>query len=294
MTGASSDLPVLLFLHGGPGWPQTPQLRYFNADLAKDVILVAWDQAGSGLTYLNNPNPKHLSPESLVSDAHEMTQYLKIKFNTDKIFLVGVSYGSVIGLKLAEQYPDDYYAYIGVAQVISVPDSWDVSIQWLKEQAQQKDDAADLKKLALLEEKDESVCPTILDCFMGKYELVVKYGGAVFNEYIAKEIEKAESMYADYREYDWYEAFNYTSSRMDGVAFTTDISHIDEVEIPVYFLGGRHDWNLPSVVAEKHLAQMKAPKKRFVWFEEAGHEVPTEEAEKFNQTIIDIVKENRR
>lgn len=132
----------MLFLHGEPGWPQTPQLRYFNADLAKDVILV------------------------------------------------GFSYGSVIGLKLAEQYPDDYYAYIGIAQVISVPDSWDVSIQWLKEQAQQKDDAADLKKLALLEEKDESVCPTILDCFMGKYELVIKYGGLFSKRTWRKKLKK--------------------------------------------------------------------------------------------------------
>lgn len=81
---------------------------------------------------------------------------------------------------------------------------------------------------------------------------------------------------------------------MDGVAFATDISYIDELEIPEYFLGGRHDWNLPSVAAERDLEQMKVPKKRFVWFEEAGHEVPTEEAEKFNQTIIDIVKENSR
>jgi proline iminopeptidase len=48
MTGASDDLPVMLFLHGGPGWPQTPHLRYFNADLTDEMILVSWDQAGCG------------------------------------------------------------------------------------------------------------------------------------------------------------------------------------------------------------------------------------------------------
>ena len=30
ITGESDKNPVLLFIHGGPGWPQTPQLRYFN------------------------------------------------------------------------------------------------------------------------------------------------------------------------------------------------------------------------------------------------------------------------
>jgi proline iminopeptidase len=119
MTGSSDQLPVLLFLHGGPGWPQTPHLRYFNADLTDEMILVSWDQAGCGQSYKHNPNPKNLSPESLVNDAHELTQYLKKKFNKEKIFLLGFSYGSVIGMKLAEKYPDDYYTYIGVSQVIS-------------------------------------------------------------------------------------------------------------------------------------------------------------------------------
>jgi proline iminopeptidase len=294
MTGSSDQLPVLLFLHGGPGWPQTPHLRYFNADLTEEMILVSWDQAGCGQSYLHNPNPKNLSPESLVNDAHELTQFLKKKFNKEKIFLVGFSYGSVIGLKLAEKYPDDYYAYIGVSQVISLPESWDVSMQWLKEQAQQKNDTAALRQLDLIEKKDSTVCATILDCFMSKYELVVKYGGTVYDTAIAKEIEKAETMYEDYKDYDWFEAFNYTSARMDGVAFTTDISHITELKIPVYFIGGRHDWNLPSVVAENHINKMTAPEKKFIWFEKSGHEVPDEEAERFNQTIIEIVKEKSR
>jgi proline iminopeptidase len=257
MTGASEDLPVMLFLHGGPGWPQTPHLRYFNADLTEEMILVSWDQAGCGKSYMKNPNPKNLSPESLVNDAHELTQFLKKKFNKEKIFLVGFSYGSVIGMKLAEKYPDDYYAYIGVSQVISVPESWDVSMQWLKEQAQQKNDTAALRQLDLIEKKDSTVCATILDCFMSKYVLVVKYGGTVYDTAIAKEIEKAETMYEDYKDYDWFEAFN-------------------------------------SVVAENHINKMTAPEKKFIWFEKSGHEVPDEEAERFNQTIIEIVKEKSR
>src|SRR6266487_5644074 len=61
MTGVSSKNPALLFLHGGPGWPQTPHLRYFNADLTKAVTLVAWEQSGCGKAYMNNPDPKNLS-----------------------------------------------------------------------------------------------------------------------------------------------------------------------------------------------------------------------------------------
>ncbi|PLX01620.1 MAG: hypothetical protein C0594_12820, partial [Marinilabiliales bacterium] len=294
ITGDSDQLPVLLFLHGGPGWPQNPQLRYFNSDLTKDMILVSWDQVGCGKSFMINPNPVNLSSESLVNDAHELTQWLKNKFNKRKIFLVGFSYGSVIGLKLAENYPEDYYAYIGVDQIINMQKSWDVSMQWLKEQAQIKKDSATLRQLQLIENKDTSVCGTVMDCFMSKYQLLLKYEGVVYDSAISKEIEKAESMYDDYKGYDWFVAFNYTADRMKGEPFITDISHIKDLEIPVYFMAGRHDWNLPGTVAENHLRKMNAPEKKFIWFEKSGHEIPAEESEKFNQTIITIVKEKSR
>ncbi|MBN2729490.1 MAG: alpha/beta hydrolase [Bacteroidales bacterium] len=291
MTGASDDLPVLLFLHGGPGWPQNPQLRYFNSDLTKEMILVSWDQAGCGRSFMKNPNPENLSPESLVNDAHELTQWLKKKFNKRKIFLLGFSYGSVIGLSLAEKYPEDYYAYIGVDQIIDMQKSWDVSMQWLNEQAQMKQDSATLSQLQLIENKDTSVCGTVLDCFMSKYQLLLNYNGVVYDSAISKEIEKAETMFDDYMDYNWYDAFNYTAARMEGEPFITNISHIKDLDIPVYFMAGRHDWNLPGIVAEQHLSKMNAPEKTFIWFEKSGHEIPAEESEKFNQTIINIVKE---
>lgn len=292
ITGASDDLPVLLFLHGGPGWPQTPHLRYFNADLTKDMILVSWDQAGCGLSYLQNPNPKNLSTQSLVDDAHELTQYLKKKFNKEKIVLLGFSYGSVIGLKLAERYPEDYSAYIGVSQLIDSQKNWDTSMDWLKEQAQEKQDTAALKQLALIEKRDPSVCKTVLDCFMSKYQLLVAYNGTIYNPEIAKEIEKAEQRaYDDYKDYDWFQGFNYTHSRMGDKQFDIDLSNITSLEIPIVFMAGRHDWNLPGIVAENHLEELQAPDKEFIWFEKSGHEPPEEEPDEFNERVVEIVKE---
>ena len=290
--GASNDLPLLLFLHGGPGWPQTPHLRYFNSDLAKEMILVSWDQAGCGRSYMQNPNPKNLSAESLVNDAHELTQYLKKKYNKQKIFLLGFSYGSVIGLQLANKYPGDYYAYIGVSQIINFEESWNASMKWLKEQATIRNDSNTLKQLELIQKKDSSICKTKLDCFMSKYLLLVNYNATIFNKDIAKEIEKAEGFYEDYKGYNWFGAFNYTSTRLQEKQFSTDLNSINSLNIPVYFMAGRHDWNLPGIVAEDHFNKMSAPKKEFIWFERSGHEPPEEEATKFNDLVIRIVKGN--
>lgn len=294
MTGVSDDLPVLLFLHGGPGWPQTPHLRYFNADLTKEMIVVSWDQAGCGKSYLHNPNPKNLSPESLINDAHKLTQYLKKKFKTQKIFLLGFSYGSVIGLQLAEKYPEDYNAYIGVSQVISAKENWDISMKWLKEQAESRNDKSTLDQIKLIEKRDPSVCKTDQECFMNKYLLLVKYNGTIYKKEIADEIAKAETFYSDYKEYDWMGVYNYTSSRLGGTQFQTDLTGINALNLPVYFMAGKYDWNLPGEVAEKYLKALDAPKKEFIWFENSGHEPPEEEPKEFNNQIIKIVKELSR
>ena len=110
----------MLFLHGGPGWPQTPHPMYFNADLTKSLTLVAWEQAGCGKSYMHNPTPKNLNIEQLIRDAHELTQVLKKKFDQDKIYLAGFSWGSILGLQLVNKYPEDYAAYFGISQVIDM------------------------------------------------------------------------------------------------------------------------------------------------------------------------------
>lgn len=295
MTGTSDQLPVLLFLHGGPGWPQTPHLRYFNDDLTKEMIVVSWDQAGCGLSYMRNPNPKNLSKESLVNDAHELTQYLKKKFNKEKIVLLGFSYGSVIGLKLAEKYPEDYYAYIGVSQLIDSDENWEISMQWLHEQAEKSRDTADLNQLIVIEQNRKAAGQIEVDEFMDKYKLLVKYNGTIYNPEIAKEIEKAEQhTYEDYEGYDWYEAFYYTSSKVKTDGFKIDLTHIKSIDIPVIFMAGRHDWNLPGEVAERYLESLKAPQKEYIWFDQSGHEPPEEEPEEFNKAVIEIVKEKSR
>lgn len=290
MTGVSDQLPVLLFLHGGPGWPQTPHLRYFNSELAQNMIVVSWDQAGCGLSFYKNPNPKEISNTSLMKDAHELTLYLKKKFNKQKIFLLGFSYGSVFGLQLAAQYPEDYHAYIGLSQLVDAQENWDVSMQWLTQQAQLKQDTPVLDQLALIQQKDTSVCKTTMDCHMSRYWQLVKYNGAIYKPEMAKEIEKAEHYYEEYKEYDWFGGYYYTCSRIGDERFNTSLSHIKSIEVPVIFLAGRHDWNVPGVVAERYLNKLNAPYKEFIWFEDSGHEPAEEEAEKFNQVVSRVVQ----
>lgn len=288
----SNKNPVLLFLHGGPGWPQTPQLRYFNSELTKSITIVAWEQSGCGKSFMKNPNPKNLSLEQLVSDGHELTQWLKKKFKTNKIYLAGFSWGSVIGLHLANRYPEDYSAYFGISQVINLKRSIDLSREWIKKEAELKRDTAMLKKIGMLEKRDTSFCKNDLDCFLKKYEMLTEYHGAIHNAKIEAEIDVAEKKYPDYKNYDWMKGFAYSAGRLGNALFQTDLSNIKELKVPVYFFAGRHDWNLPPVVTEFYFKTLNAPKKEIIWFENSGHEPLEEEAHVFDNELIKRVRDN--
>lgn len=290
MTGASSKNPVLLFLHGGPGWPQTPHLRYFNAALTKSVTLINWDQPGCGKSYMSNPDPKNLSLKQLVQDAHELTLLLKKKFQQDKIYLAGFSWGSVLGIHLVTEYPEEYAAYFGISQLVDINKSIELSRGWIKQQAQSKGDKKMLALVARLENKDSSLCKTPLDCFFKKYEMLTEYGGAIYKKESEAEIKIAETKYEDYKNYDWLKGFMYSASRLGDAIFETNFTNITELKVPVYFFVGRHDWSLPASVTEGFYNKLTAPKKEMVWFEESGHECLEEEPTNFNKAILERIK----
>lgn len=289
ITAASDKAPVLLFLHGGPGWPQTPHLRYFNSDLTKSVVLVAWEQSGCGKSFMKNPEPENLSKEQIISDAHELTLLLKKRFKKEKIYLAGFSWGSVIGLELVSRFPGDYAAYFAISQVIDMPRSMDLSREWIKQQAVMKKDKKMLKQVALLENKDTAFCKSTLECFFKKYEMLTEYGGAIYKKEAEAQIKIAESKYEDYKDYDWIKGFMYSSGRMGEELFKTNLTGITALKVPVYFFVGRHDWSLPSIVTQEFADKLKAPVKEIIWFEESGHEPLEEEAEKFNTIIIERI-----
>lgn len=285
ITGESENAPVILFVHGGPGWPQTPQLRYFNNALTKSFILATWDQRGSGLSYQQNPSPGNMTLAQIVEDAHQLTRYLQKKFHKKKIILAGYSWGSIVGIELALRYPQDYSAYVGIAQVINIKSGMAVTREWLIGKAQAKGDTNTLKMITLLQMGDTALCKTDLDCLMTQYGLLGPYNGATFNPEAEKESEKAIRLAPDYIHYDWLKGFTYSASHLAKDMFAADMRSVDQLALPVYLFLGRHDWNVPSVLAVAFFEKLKAPHKEIIWFEQSGHGISEEEPAFFNEVF---------
>jgi pimeloyl-ACP methyl ester carboxylesterase len=159
--------------------------------------------------------------------------------------------------------------------------------KWLRGKALEKKDNTTLKILEGFGRSNSSICKAPLDCFMKQYELVSKYKGAVFNPRSDTMVEKAMTQYADYKNYDWNKGFFYSAHLLEKDIFAADFSGVTKIDIPVYFMAGRHDWNVPAVLAEAFLQKLQAPYKEMIWFENSGHGPLEEEPERFNAVLIE-------
>jgi pimeloyl-ACP methyl ester carboxylesterase len=286
---SSEQNPVLLFIHGGPAWPQTPQLRYLNSEIANKYTLVIWEQRGAGKSYKMNPNPTNLTLKQIVNDGNELANWLKKKYKQDKIYLAGYSWGSLVGVIMASEHPENYKAYIGISQFINKDEGMKISRNWLRKLAIENNDQLTQSRIDSLENleyyEDEH------DRFFHQYLLVNEFGGAVYNKASLAELEKAENMYEDYKDYDWYKVWAVSSKVLQNDLYVADVRNITHLDVPVFLFEGRHDWNVPAVLAESWLNKLQAPKKKIIWFENSGHGPLEEEPKIFNKAVISVIEE---
>jgi len=277
--------PVLLWLHGGPGEPAMMLAHHFSSELRRHLTLVHWDQRGAGLSYSPELDPQQISEALIESDAVELARWLTRRFNQEKIYLLGHSFGSVIGLRLAAAHPELFCAYIGVGQVIKPSESEKLTYAWLEHTLLQVGDWEGLERI------HEAHSPLI--------DLVAKYGGRMhqtvdynaiiqsspyyFNGYIEK--KKAAREFCQQAI-----AANKTKGPDDF------FREAPEVKVPVYFMVGRFDRIpacAPALVVE-YCAGLRAPHKKILWLENSAHLPNLEEPQRFQYLIRDKVLKNAR
>ncbi len=279
-----SSKPIILFLHGGPGSPISPYADVIYKEWEKDFILVQRDQRGAGKTYGNNA-PEELSPEYLqanplslelmTDDGIALTEYLLKHLGKQKIILLGTSWGSVLGVKMATKRPELFYAYIGHSQLIKPS----IDAEFYNKIYKMADGKKDKDALEILNT-------------IGKppYERA-KNVGQLFR--IIKKYEKANSLPAPESWFAVSAAYNNekdNQNRSDGddysfVNFAGDAklgvlpmsAGIDlmkdnlDFKIPVYFIQGEADILTPKETTRKYFKAIKAPKKKYYLLPKTAH-----------------------
>ncbi|WP_071796454.1 alpha/beta hydrolase [Natronohydrobacter thiooxidans] len=145
--GHDRTAPVILWLHGGPGAAQMPLPHATTRALERDFVLVHWDQRGAGKSNPRGFDPATMTLEQFLQDAHEVTRYLQARLGTERILVLGHSWGTMLGARLVARWPEEYAGYIGVGQQVSTPRGVAVTLDRLAPLIRADGNSADLRWL---------------------------------------------------------------------------------------------------------------------------------------------------
>lgn len=291
--GEKPENPVMLFLHAGPGNPELPFIisRETEERLEKYFTVCYWEQRGAGASYNKAIDPATMSVERLVEDAHEMTLYLKKRFNQDKIYLIGHSWGTYLGIKTIEKYPEDYLAYFGIGQMSDQRESELLAYDYMLKHAQETGD----KKSIMLLKKFDRNAPDFpgMDYEMVRAELMEKHGvGTMRNNSSINTLVKDVLLFKGYtvsEKLNYPKASWFSVNHLLPAILKDDLSGSSRsFQVPVYFLHGKYDYQVSYSLAQKYFELIEAPQKEFFTFENSAHSPNMEEPEKFVQIIRDI------
>lgn len=285
--------PVLLFLHGGPGSANLAKLRIQVPALEDHFIVVNWDQRGAGKSYNPWIDTRTLTLERFIDDGHQLTGLLKERFNVDKIYLMGFSWGTVPGLNLAVRYPDDYYGYIGVGQVVDMARGEELSLDWVMREAEKDGNHLALTELSAI---DPAYVSSDWQEKLGMQRKWLLHYGGVYHT--ARNYDHEMKMLFSAPEYSWFNRALWPTGnsvslrqlwpRLMEFRFP---GTVDQVDIPVMFIAGRYDRNTPSELAQYYFEHLEAPAgKTFIWSEQAAHDVFHDEPDCLVQAVAAFSK----
>ncbi|MGQ4660976.1 alpha/beta fold hydrolase [Lysobacter sp. F6437] len=294
--GSDRRNPVLLMLHGGPGWVAMPTSWYFQRGWEEYFTVVQWDQRGAGKTYVAN-DPAAVAPtmtrERMVADAEEMVAWLRTEFGKDRIFVLGHSWGSYLGLELAQRRPEWLHAYIGIGQITNAPESERRGWAWTLRQAQRDGNAQAVAELEALAPYAQGDDPVPLDSLFKQRKWLNHYGGMVHNRRGGDAEAAAVKLSPEYSDLDvagMWKGNDFSMQHLLADVLTRDMTAVREIDTPLFLFLGRHDHNVSSALAAEWFETVKAPRKQLVWFEQSAHEVMIEEPGK---TLVTLVREVR-
>jgi proline iminopeptidase len=281
--GTDPRNPVLLMLHGGPGWVSMPTSWYFQRGWEEYFTVVQWDQRGAGKTYAAN-DPKAVAStmkrERMLADTEEMVKWLRSTLKKDKIFVIGTSWGSYLGLELARNHPEWLHAYIGMGQMTSAPESERRAWAWTLEQARKNDNAEAVRELEALAPYSRDGAPPSLAQLFVLRKWLNQYGGMVHGRTGGSAEAAAAGLSPEYTDAELatlWTANEYSMDHLLSSILELDLGSIRKLDCPLILFLGRHDTNVSSSLASEWFAKVQAPSKQLVWFENSAHEVVNEE-----------------
>ena len=283
--------PVLLVIHGGPGFPTSGIAWWATRGLEEYFIVVHWDQRGAGKTYLANDPAAvapTMQPRRFVDDTEELVDWLRSEFAQDKVFVLGTSWGSYVGLEFALRRPEWLHAYIGMGQAVDSPESERRGYAYALEQARRTGNREAIAQLESIAPYAQDGQPIPLEDIIIERRWSDRFGGVM--AYREGQVDgmavRLSPEYSDEEAARAYDGNGWSQDFLLADVLGLDLSRHTRLRCPLVILAGRHDRSVNSHVAREWFDRVDAPYKHFEWFEHSAHEILAEEPGKLLLTLV--------
>lgn len=286
--GMSTRNPAIILLHGGPGASESALFRHYDAALEQHFLMVYWEQRGAGRSYHANLPPDSMTIAQFERDLNEVVDLVRRRFGKHKVILLAHSWGTVLGTLYAYAHPDKIAVYIGIAQIANFAEDERLSHAWTLYQATAHDHRRALTALRAMGPRPRSVDDELT---LGKW---TEAFGGVFHRHLSTGKLILASLCTDEANVvdlvKFGQGNHFSLEHLRFAYANIDLTRYQFFKVPIFFLLGRHDWHVPSVLAARYFQTIDAPYKRLIWFERSAHNPPFEESEKFIRVMVELVR----
>ncbi len=280
--------PVLLFLHGGPGQPTITICDKYPTGLDKLFTVCWWEQRGSGISYDSKMDKKLMNVQQFIDDTLAVTEYLRKRFKKDKIYLMGHSWGSVLGILTVQQNPMVFEAYMGIGQVTNQDLSERLGYNFMCNAFERLDDEKNLRKLKKFKIVDGTPIPN--SYLMTRTKSMTKLGvGVMHKKILILEISTMILLSSRYTVVEKCKYLKGMKLSMDSlfseVMNKNYMIEVPKLEIPVYIFQGKYDYQVSYQLAKEYAKIIQAPLVGFYTFLDSAHSPCFEEPDKMIRVI---------
>lgn len=277
------NAPLLVYLHGGPGDAALPLVMKYNKMLEQQFTLVVWEQRGAGKSYYKFDGP--ITIDVFLNDLHTLVERLLSRFHQSSLYLLGHSWGSILGLRFVQAHPELVRTYIGCGQVVNMRKSSKAAYEYALAHADKKS----LEKLKGID------CSYQADGWLNDLLFVTKqvvkhrgslYGRRNYNDLILPFLFSPYYTLPDLirRQKGSLQAIQYLWQEV----MQTDFEAQTQYGAPILLIEGRYDSHVSSALAKEYFDRIET-EKQFYWFEKSCHFPQWSESERFNQLLCNLL-----
>jgi len=302
--GKNKNNPVLIFFPGGPGESFVPLSKPYGTELEKhfNIVHVETGSVGKSDQYKVGPNI-----DEMTSDTFEMIQYLKNRFHKDKIYVLGHSFGSVIGTKLAQRYPSSIAALITVGPAIQWKHGNEITFKKLMEKAKQLNNQQAIDELSKIpqnlvrpgtNDQIDFSAVVIQRKWLEKFDMFNVFEHGAKKQWFDYLTSPDHSIMVSCRlsriticqylteNLNWWN--NWKNALPDVIGFNA-FESVKTLDVPYFAFVGEKDNVTPKEITKLFVQKLQAPKKAFIEIKNADHYAFLDEPEKFQKTVLTVL-----